>query len=64
MTRYQDKKVVILGGTRGMGLATAKKLLDGRARSRDVPLPGGPWIGAERAWERRSRGFERRAVAE
>jgi NAD(P)-dependent dehydrogenase (short-subunit alcohol dehydrogenase family) len=30
--RYQDKKVVILGGTSGMGLATAKKLLDGGAR--------------------------------
>ena len=26
MARYQDKKVVILGGTSGMGLATAKKL--------------------------------------
>jgi NAD(P)-dependent dehydrogenase (short-subunit alcohol dehydrogenase family) len=32
MVRYQDKKVVILGGTSGMGLATAKKLLDGGAR--------------------------------
>ena len=32
MTLYQDKKVVILGGTSGMGLATAKKLLDGGAR--------------------------------
>ena len=32
MARYQDKKVVILGGTSGMGLATAKKLLDGGAR--------------------------------
>jgi NAD(P)-dependent dehydrogenase (short-subunit alcohol dehydrogenase family) len=30
MSRYQDKKVVILGGTSGMGLATAKMLLDGR----------------------------------
>lgn len=32
MARYQDKKVVILGGTSGMGLATAKMLLDGGAR--------------------------------
>ena len=31
MARYQDKKVVILGGTSGMGLATAKMLLDGGA---------------------------------
>ena len=32
MNRYQDKKVVIIGGTSGMGLATAKMLLDGGAR--------------------------------
>ncbi len=32
MERYQDKKAVIIGGTSGMGLATAKKLLDGGAR--------------------------------
>jgi NAD(P)-dependent dehydrogenase (short-subunit alcohol dehydrogenase family) len=32
MKRYQDKKVVIIGGTSGMGLATAKKLLDEGAR--------------------------------
>jgi NAD(P)-dependent dehydrogenase (short-subunit alcohol dehydrogenase family) len=31
MERYQDKKVVILGGTSGMGLATAKMLLNGGA---------------------------------
>ena len=29
MERYKDKKVVIIGGTSGMGLATAKMLLDG-----------------------------------
>ena len=32
MERYQDKKVVIIGGTSGMGLATAKMLMDGGAR--------------------------------
>ena len=32
MERYQDKKVVIIGGTSGMGLATAKMLLAGGAR--------------------------------
>ena len=32
MARYQDKKVVIIGGTSGMGLATVKMLLDGGAR--------------------------------
>jgi NAD(P)-dependent dehydrogenase (short-subunit alcohol dehydrogenase family) len=32
MKRYQEKKVVIIGGTSGMGLATAKILLDGGAR--------------------------------
>ena len=32
MERYQDKKVVIIGGTSGMGLATAKMLLEGGAR--------------------------------
>jgi len=32
MGRYEDKKVVIIGGTSGMGLATAKMLLDGGAR--------------------------------
>ncbi|CAB3744375.1 Glucose 1-dehydrogenase [Paraburkholderia sediminicola] len=32
MNRYQDKKVVIIGGTSGIGLATAKMLIDGGAR--------------------------------
>jgi NAD(P)-dependent dehydrogenase (short-subunit alcohol dehydrogenase family) len=32
MERTQHKKVVIIGGTSGMGLATAKMLLDGGAR--------------------------------
>jgi NAD(P)-dependent dehydrogenase (short-subunit alcohol dehydrogenase family) len=29
MQRYQAKRAVIIGGTSGMGLATAKMLLDG-----------------------------------
>ena len=33
MDRYQDKKVVIIGGTSGMGLTTAQMLLDGGARA-------------------------------
>jgi NAD(P)-dependent dehydrogenase (short-subunit alcohol dehydrogenase family) len=32
MQRYQGKKAVIIGGTSGMGLATAKMLIDGGAR--------------------------------
>jgi NAD(P)-dependent dehydrogenase (short-subunit alcohol dehydrogenase family) len=32
MERYQGKKAVVIGGTSGMGLATAKMLLDGGAR--------------------------------
>ena len=32
MNRYEGKKVVIIGGTSGMGLATAKMLLDGGTR--------------------------------
>ena len=32
MKRYESKRVVIIGGTSGMGLATAKMLLDGGAR--------------------------------
>ena len=32
MERYQDKKVVIIGGTSGIGLSTAKMLIDGGAR--------------------------------
>src|SRR5579872_4360731 len=32
MERYQGKKVVIIGGTSGVGLATAKMLIDGGAR--------------------------------
>jgi NAD(P)-dependent dehydrogenase (short-subunit alcohol dehydrogenase family) len=32
MPRYVGKRVVIIGGTSGIGLATAKMLLDGGAR--------------------------------
>jgi NAD(P)-dependent dehydrogenase (short-subunit alcohol dehydrogenase family) len=32
MQRYEGKRAVIIGGTSGMGLATAKMLLDGGAR--------------------------------
>ena len=32
MKRYEAKRAVIIGGTSGMGLATAKMLLDGGAR--------------------------------
>jgi NAD(P)-dependent dehydrogenase (short-subunit alcohol dehydrogenase family) len=32
MERYEGKKVVIIGGTSGIGLASAKMLLDGGAR--------------------------------
>ena len=46
MERYQDKKVVIIGGTSGMGLATAKMLLDGGAR---VLVTGRSQVGLESA---------------
>src|SRR5271154_5241271 len=46
MDRYQDKKVVIIGGTSGMGLATAKMLMDGGAR---VLVTGQSQAGLESA---------------
>lgn len=46
MERYQCKKVVIIGGTSGMGLATAKMLLDGGAR---VLVTGRSQAGLESA---------------
>jgi NAD(P)-dependent dehydrogenase (short-subunit alcohol dehydrogenase family) len=46
MERYQGKKVVITGGTSGMGLATAKRLLDGGAR---VLVTGRSQAGLESA---------------
>lgn len=46
MDRYRDKKVVIIGGTSGMGLATAKMLMGGGAR---VLLTGRSQAGLESA---------------
>ena len=46
MGRYGDKKAVIIGGTSGMGLATAKMLLDGGAR---VLVTGRSQAGLESA---------------
>jgi len=48
MKRYEGKKVVIIGGTSGMGLATAKMLLDGGAR---VLVTGHSKTGLESAQE-------------
>ena len=46
MEQYQGKKVVIIGGTSGMGLATAKMLLNGGAR---VLVTGRSKVGLESA---------------
>ena len=46
MERFDDKKVVIIGGTSGMGLATAKMLLDRGAR---VLVTGRSQAGLESA---------------
>jgi NAD(P)-dependent dehydrogenase (short-subunit alcohol dehydrogenase family) len=46
MERYQDKKAVITGGISGMGLATAKMLIDGGAR---VLVTGRSQAGLESA---------------
>ena len=46
MDRYEGKKVVIIGGTSGIGLATAKMLLDGGAR---VLVAGRSQVGLESA---------------
>jgi NAD(P)-dependent dehydrogenase (short-subunit alcohol dehydrogenase family) len=46
MEQYQGKKVVIIGGTSGMGLATAKMLLGGGAR---VLVTGRSKAGVESA---------------
>jgi NAD(P)-dependent dehydrogenase (short-subunit alcohol dehydrogenase family) len=46
MNRYKDKKVVIIGGTSGIGLTTAKMLVDGGAR---VLVTGRSRSGVENA---------------
>jgi NAD(P)-dependent dehydrogenase (short-subunit alcohol dehydrogenase family) len=53
MERYQDKKTVIIGGTSGMGLATAKMLLDGGAR---VLVTGRSQAGLESAQKELGKG--------
>ena len=53
MERYQGKKVVIIGGTSGMGLATAKMLLDGGAR---VLVTGRSKAGVESAQKELGKG--------
>ena len=53
MERYQHKKVVIIGGTSGMGLATAKILLDGGAR---VLVTGRSKAGLESAQKELGKG--------
>src|SRR5579863_2862778 len=53
MKQYQGKKVVIIGGTSGMGLATAKMLLDGGAR---VLVTGRSKAGLESAQKELGKG--------
>src|ERR1700756_1471859 len=53
MKRYEGKKVVIIGGTSGMGLATAKMLLDGGAR---VLVTGRSQAGLESAQKELGKG--------
>ena len=53
MGRYGDKKAVIIGGTSGMGLATAKMLLDGGAR---VLVTGRSQAGLESAQKELGKG--------
>ena len=46
MQRYEAKRAVIIGGTSGIGLATAKMLVDGGAR---VVVTGRSQAGLEAA---------------
>ena len=43
MERYEAKRAVIIGGTSGMGLATAKMLRDGSARAAGTEIPCSCW---------------------
>ena len=64
MELYEGKKAVIIGGTSGMGLATAKMLLDGGAR---VLVTGRSQAGLDSAQKELGRtpsGFERRALVD
>src|ERR1700677_3790718 len=53
MERYQGKTVVIIGGTSGIGLATAKMLVDGGAR---VLVTGRSQAGLESAQKELGKG--------
>ena len=53
MERHQDKKAVIIGGTSGIGLATAKMLVDGGAR---VVVTGRSQAGLESAQKELGKG--------
>src|ERR1700744_6539197 len=53
MERYQGKKVLIIGGTSGMGLVTAKMLLEGGAR---VLVTGRSQAGLESAQKELGKG--------
>jgi NAD(P)-dependent dehydrogenase (short-subunit alcohol dehydrogenase family) len=53
MERYDAKRAVIIGGTSGMGLATAKMLLDGGAR---VLVTGRSQAGLESAQQELGKG--------
>jgi NAD(P)-dependent dehydrogenase (short-subunit alcohol dehydrogenase family) len=53
MKRYEAKRAVIIGGTSGMGLATAKMLLDGGAR---VLVTGRSQAGLESSQKELGRG--------
>ena len=53
MERYEAKRAVIIGGTSGMGLATAKMLLDGGAR---VLVTGRSQAGLESAQKELGKG--------
>src|SRR5436305_10641333 len=53
MNRYAGKKAVIIGGTSGIGLATAKMLVDGGAR---VLVTGHSQAGLESAQKELGKG--------